>query len=89
MGGEIQWNAQVICMMRITNQPPQMYDLARPHIAIFDITMLLKPIPLALGAQSAGFKLLPASTSSKQFCRGNFDKHRFLPDVLSPILRCE
>jgi len=40
--------------------------------------MLLEPISPALGAHLTGFKLLPASISSKQFClRGNFDKHRF------------
>jgi hypothetical protein len=75
--------------MRITDQPAPKVRLGLAAHCDFDITMLLKPIPLALGAQSAGVKLLPASTSSKQFCRGNFDKHRFLPDVLSPILRCE
>jgi hypothetical protein len=65
--------------MRFADRPPfpslQKYGLARPHIANFDVTMLLEPISPALGAHSTGFKLLPASTSSKQFrLRGNFDK---------------
>jgi hypothetical protein len=56
---------QVVRTMRFADQSPpflrpQKYDLARPHIAIFDITMLLEPISPALGAHSTGFKLLPA-----------------------------